>query len=202
MKLKSSPVVKAIMKSLESKDERILLATLASLVTLAPASDIATTEVAKQMKDARSSVRAQAVKCYASVETDKTKLTDALIQTLADSDWTVREKAAAELGKLGSAARKAVPTLFGMLASEDDSEAARSALREIDDAGPEAIPVLIEGLQSSDRRRQFYAIFLLGKIGPKASEALPVLRKLRDESDSNRGKEAFSRAIKQIEDKQ
>ena len=121
MKLKSSPVVKAIMKSLESKDERILLATLASLVTLAPASDIATTEVAKQMKDARSSVRAQALALCK--RRDRQKLTDALIQTLADSDWTVREKAAAEPGKLGSAARKAVPTLFGMLASEDDSEA-------------------------------------------------------------------------------
>jgi hypothetical protein len=61
--------------------------------------------------------------------------------------------------------------------------------------------VLVEGLKSKDRRQQFYAIFLLGKIGSDATDALPVLKRLRDESDSQRGKEAFSRAIKQIEAK-
>ena len=66
---------------------------------------------------------------------------------------------------------------------------------------PEAVPILIEGLKSTDRRRQFYAIFLLGKVGAEASTALPVLRQLREDSDSVRAKDAFTRAIKQIEAK-
>jgi HEAT repeat protein len=122
-----------------------------------------------------------------------------LISALDDSDWTVRGVAATELGEIGAEAKRAVPKLFQMLASEDDSESARGALRAIDGAGPEAVPVLIEGLKSTDRRRQFYAIFLLGKVGPEASTALPVLKKLREDSDSVRAKDAFTRAIKQIE---
>jgi HEAT repeat protein len=162
-------------------------------------SKIPTANVAKLLKDKRSSVRSAAVKCLAKVEADQSKTIPILITALQDSDWTVRGDAAAELGEFGSAAKQAVPALFRMLASEDDTDAARGALRAIDDAGPESVPVLIEGLKSTDRRRQFYAIFLLGKIGPKASQALPVLRQLQEESDSKRGKEAYARAIKQIE---
>ena len=79
-----------------------------------------------------------------------------------------------QLGELGSQAKSAVPVLFKMLDSEQDQDAARGALRSMDDAGPEAVDVLIEGLESDDRRRRYYAMFLLGKIGPAAKDAVPL----------------------------
>ena len=162
---------------------------------------ISADELAKVLKDQRSAVRSAALKCLTSVESNRETMMSILISALDDTDWTVRGVAATALGEIGADAKGAVPKLFKMLASEDDTDAARGALRAIDGAGPEAVPILIEGLKSTDRRRQFYAIFLLGKVGPEASAALPVLEQLREDSDSVRAKDAFTRAIKQIETK-
>jgi HEAT repeat protein len=86
-----------------------------------------------------------------------------------------------------------------MLSSEEDSDAARGALRSIDGAGPEAVPTLLEGLESEDRRRRYYAMYLLGKVGPAAKAALPILKRMRDETESRRYRESYQRTIDQIE---
>ena len=46
---------------------------------------------------------------------------------LQDEDWTVRRTAAESLGKIGEAARSAVPALIPLLESEQDRDAARAA---------------------------------------------------------------------------
>ena len=86
-----------------------------------------------------------------------------------------------------------------MLGSDVDTDYARGALRAIDVAGPEAVPVLMAGLESDDQRRRFYAVFLLGKVGPAAKEALPLMKKLSEEAESGRLKDSFKKAIEQIE---
>ena len=86
-----------------------------------------------------------------------------------------------------------------MLDSEEDQDAARGALRAIDDAGPEAIPVLLEGVKSDDRRRRYYAISLLRKIGPPAKEALPALKEILKKNDDRRMRDFVKRAIEGIE---
>ena len=88
------------------------------------------------------------------------------------------------------------------MSSEADQDSARSAVKDIDAAGPEAIPVLRQELESSDRRLQYYAVFLLGKVGPPAADLLPELKNLRDDSDSKRFKEAVQKSIELIEKKQ
>ena len=62
------------------------------------------------------------------------------------------------------------------------------------------MPTLIAILQdaSSGRRSRYYALYLLRKIGPEARDALPILRKLRDEADG-RSREYINRAIREIE---
>jgi hypothetical protein len=42
-------------------------------------------------------------------------------------------------------------------------------------------------------------MFLIGKIGPPAADALPLLKRLRDESDNDRYREMIQRAIDSIE---
>ena len=93
----------------------------------------------------------------------------------------------------------AVTALFDLLSSEEDSEAARNALRRIDNVGPDAVSFLINALDTDDRRTRFYAVYYLGKIGPAAKDALPALRRL-SESDSGRFRGALRRAIQAIED--
>jgi HEAT repeat protein len=87
-----------------------------------------------------------------------------------------------------------------MLRSDDDAEAARQALREIDAAPEEAVPVLVEILQDEKASRQsrFYAMFLIRKAGPAAKQALPVLRKMLEEAEG-RQREGLQRTIDEID---
>ena len=91
-----------------------------------------------------------------------------------------------------------MPSLFLMLQSEIDEDAARGALRSIDDAGPEALDVLLPGLDSDDRRIRFYAMFLIGKIGPQAKPAIPKLESMLTETESGRFRETIQQAIDRI----
>jgi HEAT repeat protein len=121
-----------------------------------------------------------------------------LVAALDDSEWSVRRDAAVALGRFGSEARAAVPKLFRMLDREEDQDAARGALREIDDADADAVPVLIEGLESEDRRRRYYAVSLLRKIGPPAKQALPALERIAEDDRSGRMRDFVQRAIDSI----
>ena len=147
-----------------------MLATLASMTAIGTEAAGSVGEVAELFEHSTTAVRAAAVACLAKIEPDKSKSVPLLTDALHDEDWTVRRDAAV-LGDMGSVAKEAVPVLFKMLASEEDVDAARGALRGIDDAGPNAVPVLMEGLESEDRRLRFYAMFLIGKVGPDAKEA-------------------------------
>jgi hypothetical protein len=61
--------------------------------------------------------------------------------------------------------------------------------------------VLLEGLQSEDRRLRFYAMFLIGKVGSDAKEALPMLKRLLEETDSERFRGSLQQTIDRIEGK-
>jgi hypothetical protein len=121
-----------------------------------------------------------------------------LTTALRDGDWSVRKRAAESLGRMGPSAKAAVPALFALLSSEEDRDAARGALREIDAVGPEALPALIKALEVDDGRVRYYAVFYLGKLGPAAKEALPALRRLTDD-DSDRFRGFLDRTIKSID---
>ena len=79
-----------------------------------------------------------------------------------------------------------------------DRDAARSALREIDDVGPEAVAALIKALDNDDRRLRYYGAYYLGKLGPAAKDALPALRRLADDEGSRFNK-FLKRTINKIE---
>jgi HEAT repeat protein len=91
-----------------------------------------------------------------------------------------------------------VPELFKLLDSEQDRDAVRTSLREIDAVEVSALPVLMAALKSEDRTARFYAVFFLKKLGPDAKEALPRLRELSGD-ESSRLREAVQSAIDAIE---
>lgn len=116
-----------------------------------------------------------------------------------------RKNAAAELGKIGPAAKKAVSALIKVLNDEDECvrDAAAEALGKIGAAAKEAIPALIEALKEKsespgamialkgigevaipaliealkhkNQTVRRNAAQTLGRIGPEAKEAIPAL---------------------------
>ncbi len=143
-------------------------------------------------------VRVAALNALSAIEKEPQQIIGRLMEALDDQDWEVRQSAGVALGKIGPDAKNAVPKLFSMLRSELDKGYADSSLKEINTAPIEAIPMLIEKIESDDRREAFYAVSLLGKIGPPAAESLPKLEaklsKLSEEMPKARPKSEQGRS--------
>lgn len=131
-------------------------------------------------------VRIAAVTAVSAVDRDPLRLTQVLLPLLDDPEWVVRRIAGQTLGRQGSVAVTAVPKLFELLGRHEDKDYAAESLRQIDTAPAEIMPVLIDHVDSTDRRKAFYAVTLLGKLGPVASDAVPKLEALL-QSDSQGG---------------
>lgn len=194
----AKPAQADLINALTSTNRAVRPLVMQALGQIGPDARPAIPLLREAVRDAEPSARAQAVEALVRIESNLDALIPTLIETLDDADWTVRKQATVALGSLEAKAIAAVPRLFQLLASEEDVDAAREALKKIDTADEQAIPVLIEGLESPDRRVQFYAVFLLGKIGPAAKDALPELKKLGRDS-SPRFREMLSATIKKIE---
>lgn len=133
-----------------------------------------------------SEVRIAAVTAIAATDREPLRLTQALMPMLEDREWVVRRIAGQNLGRQGSVAVAAVPKLFELLGRHEDKDYAAEALRQIDAAPVEALRLLIDNLDSADRRKAFYAVTLLAKLGPAAAEALPKLEAIL-QADSQGG---------------
>jgi HEAT repeat protein len=136
----------------------------------------------------KAEVRVAALNALAAIVKDPKLLAGHLTKALDDKEWEVRRVAGVSLGKLGPEAKDSVPKLFRMLSSNEDRDFASSSLKEINTAPVEAIPLFLESLDSEERRTAFYAVTLLGKIGPAASEALPKLEAMLAKPSSDSGK--------------
>jgi HEAT repeat protein len=80
---------------------------------------------------------------------------------------------------MGAEARGDLPAIRAMLKDKDPVARCQAAIAvwKLDhDAG--GVPVLIDGLHSSDPFAQAVAVFALGVIGPEAKEAVAQLRKM------------------------
>lgn len=185
-------------RALVGDDDAVSLAALGSLTLMEQTAGVVVDSVIELLSHPRGELRAAALSCLAKIEADAERSVPLLKNALGDEEWAVRRDAAAALGQLGDKAQGAVPVLFALLSEPDDTNFAKDALRSINVAGPDAVPVLIEGLKSTDRRQQFYALYLIGRVQPKAKDAIPVLRELAESSDSDRLRGMVQRAIDEI----
>lgn len=193
----SDPVV---LESLEGNlvdHEELLSVTLEALSLLGKKASSSATTVANLLEHDKASLRSIAVKTLSAIQPDEEILVGHLIDVLNDQEWEVRRVAAESLGNMGKKAVDAVPKLFLLLKSEEDSDHASGALREIDTASVEALPLLIEGLGSEDRRTAFYSVFLIEKLGPSAVDALPKLEQLLVGEDGQETSGFMTRFYKQ-----
>lgn len=115
---------------------------------------------------------------------DLTRIPD-LVKALADANPKVRGAAAEELGKFGLEAKPAVGPLVKMLKDgELYRTTIRSTIRNYDvatyaliDIGSESVAELRHALDDIDPGVRSRAAQALGRIGSKARQALPLLRK-------------------------
>ena len=120
---------------------------------------------------------------------NKQILTDAVPQLLlaAKHPWVLaRREAMTALGKIGSGAKAAVPTLTEAL-SDTDAGVRNEALVALAEIGPDAapaVPKIVERLADSQINVRYSACFALGRIGPAAREAaVPALLKTLQDPD-------------------
>lgn len=115
-----------------------------------------------------------------------------LIEALKDENLHVRWYAATRLGKIGPAAKEAVPALIAARRNTDedfmpfrsDISLILEALANIGPASKEAVPVLIELLKDEAQPVRETAAAELGKIGSGAKEAVPALTEALKDGDA------------------
>jgi CubicO group peptidase (beta-lactamase class C family) len=105
-----------------------------------------------------------------------------LVAALHSPDAAVREGAASSLGRLGPAAKEAIPALVATFTDEDLylRGAAAVALGRI---GSDAVPALVQALGDGNENVRWSAAVALGRLGPQARDAGPAL--VRALSDAN-----------------
>lgn len=108
-----------------------------------------------------------------------------LVDLLSSQAASERKTAVEKLGRLGTAARPAVPELLKALSDHDPlvrASAAR-AVWDIDQRSAEAVPVLVNLLGSQSQDERELAAYFLGPMGAAAKPAAPALRQMMGEND-------------------
>jgi RNA polymerase sigma factor (sigma-70 family) len=150
------------------------------------------------LKHSDAQVRVNAADALGQIGADPKKAVPALIGLLKDDpEREVRRSVAGALGQLGSAAAPAIPALREALRGEGGGWwVAADAIGRI--GGLDAVPPLVEALESKDDDVRLTAIKRLGDLGGAAASAVEALKKTGkvDPRDSNR--KAAAEALKKI----
>jgi HEAT repeat protein len=111
-----------------------------------------------------------------------------LVAALADTQESVRVRAARELGERGTAAKAAVKALAEAWLDDSSAEVRSEAVRALARIGPASLSSLLPGLRSESSLVRVQAVGALTRLGPDADWAVPELRAaLRDGSPEVRG---------------
>ncbi len=165
-----------------------------ALGRLGPVSDPAVPSLIALLGDADADMREASARAIGEISAESDAIS-ALEAALTDPDQLVRDGAALGLGTIGPPAARAVPSLEELLG--DDWPAVRAAACEalvritgnlppaVAHPGTRAelvvadqLPARLEGLSSSSERTRGISTFEIGKLGPGAAEAVPLLADL------------------------
>lgn len=195
----SAEHLQALIDQTRDADPMVQRTAIAALGQLGSGAQAALPSLQELRSSTHDEIRQASLQAITKIQPDRGLAAKELLSALDDSQWTVRRQASLLLGELGSDAMPAVPRLIGLLRTEQNADAVTEALRKIDQAPPEALPLLMELLEDEnlERRRRFYALHLLRKLGPQAKEALPTLQKLAEKADG-RNREMLERTIREI----
>jgi HEAT repeat protein len=143
-------------------------------------------------------VRYAAAYALGPVGADPDKAVPALLAMLKDETERERRRTlAGALGAMGPAAASAIPALREALRGEGGGWwVAAEAIGKI--GGPDAVPALVEALESKDDDVRSTAIQWLGNLGGAAASAVEALQKARKDDPQERNRKAAAEALKKI----
>ncbi len=192
--------IQSLVETSRVENQPLRIAAVEALRPTGPQAKHALERLLELTHDNDPQVRRAVYQTIAVVQDDRAQAIGQVRPGLDDGEWTVRREVARILGSWGSDSIPAVPRLLQLMTSDVDADAATEAIRKIDAAPAEALPLIMQILedQQSDRRRRFYALHLLKKLGPQAKEQLPALRRIL-EASGERNRELLERAIRDIE---
>ena len=132
-----------------------------------------------------------------SVSSSTKEIIAAFSEALKDKNYDVRWSTAWALGKIGPAAKDAIPDLIAAL-GDDNSHVRIISSESLGRIGHDAVPYLIRALGNDDVNVRHGAAIALGNIGPAAKWAIPTLEKMRDGDKNPRCRKAAREAIEKI----
>jgi HEAT repeat protein len=175
--------VSLLAAALGSRQTRVRRAAARGLADLKPPVALVLPGVREAMRSADMETAANAAEALGSLgEPAVPALVDAL------KIERIRPSVARILGRLGPAAKQAVPALAEIVRRDDRVPARCEALMALGAIGPDAapsVPAIAESLRGTKEDICYAACYALGRIGPAAIAAKPELQnKLRDANQS------------------
>jgi len=139
----------------------------------------------KDPSSASAEVRCLAVEIVAKLGQDASAAGPAILDAVRDKDPHVQAVCIAALPKVGVSAEMAVPALIDLLKGENNVIAART-LSQYRAAAAPALEALVDLLKDESQivEARWNAARTIGKIGPEANSAVPVLIEMTHEKDS------------------
>jgi HEAT repeat protein len=124
------------------------------------------------LKDPSAQVRAHAAAALGAIGNPAKSAVPALVELLKDDDPVVRRQAVQAIAAIRPGPQVTVPLCIKLLEDADPGVRLR-ILSAISEAGPAAVPGLIEAL--SNDKAVYWACLVLRDLGPAAKDAVPAL---------------------------
>lgn len=176
--LAGEPTVADLIGGLKGGDEAARLKAIDQLAALGAQAAEAVTPLTELLKDSSLQVRIHAVDALGAIGAPAKPAVAAMVELVKDPDATLRREVVKAVTAIRPGPEVMIPLCLKLL--EDPDPAVRMRiLSAIADAGPKAVPGLIEGLKND--KAAYWACLVLRDIGPAAKEAVPALiERLKD----------------------
>lgn len=176
--------VPALIARLSDKDGTIRLHSAITLGEIGPGALTAVSALEPFLKSQSHTVRVYTANALWRITQQPEPSLSVLEEGMKDYSASFRWAAAVFLGEMGRAAERTVP-LLEQATKETDKEVASLAIQALAEISPETMPILTNLLADPDPAIRISAATALGKLGPRAREAVPLLIKAL--GDSERG---------------
>ncbi len=155
-------------------------------------------------EDRREEVRHAVIDALQAIGAASEEAVPALVSLLGDESLEVRRGATFALGKIGPAAKAALPDIRKNFEADKDLRpvsvwAMVHITPEDDKLVEQALPFLIAALKREEPFVRFEAVETLGLIGPRARSAASALEALREDPDIH-VRNAVADALKKIKE--
>jgi HEAT repeat protein len=191
--------VHGLVEVVQASKTKARIFAMAALGKIGPDAKEAVTALIDELRDSEPSVREAAASALGKIGPHAWKAADALAKALSDDNPKVQTSAVLALRGIGPDGSAAAPKLVACLKIKRLHEISSAALVRM---GNRAVPALINGLEETkDFQERVDIISVLERIGPDASDAIPILTTLSKEAQYAGTRKAASKALDKIQAK-